>query len=89
MRGRNAALICASVGPEAASGKAGSAVKQLTLAVAGAGTVRQVLAGSPEFFTLYETSGPEVHTSAAYFNRLNHPTEQTRRVAPMMIRKIL
>jgi hypothetical protein len=49
MRGRNALLICASVGPVAGSGKAGSAVKQLTLAVAGVGTVRQVVAGSPEF----------------------------------------
>ena len=46
------------------------------------------LAGSPEFFTLYETSGPEVHSSAAYFERLNHPTEQTRRVAPMMINNV-
>jgi len=46
------------------------------------------LAGSPEFFTLYETAGPEVHTSAAYFERLNNPTPQTRRVAPMMINNV-
>ena len=46
------------------------------------------LAGSPEFFTLYETAGPEVHTSAAYFERLNNPTPQTRRVAPMMIKNV-
>jgi len=46
------------------------------------------LAGAPEFFTLYETAGPEVHTSAAYFERLNHPTPQTRRVAPMMINNV-
>ena len=46
------------------------------------------LAGAPEFFTLYETAGPEVHTSAAYFERLNNPTPQTRRVAPMMINNV-
>jgi hypothetical protein len=46
------------------------------------------LAGAPEFFTLYETATPEVHTSPAYFERLNNPTEQTRRVAPMMINNV-
>jgi hypothetical protein len=46
------------------------------------------LAGAPEFFTLYETTGPEVHTSPSYFERLNNPTEQTRRVAPMMINNV-
>lgn len=46
------------------------------------------LVGAPEFFTLYETAGPEVHTSAAYFDRLNNPTAQTRRVAPMMINNV-
>jgi hypothetical protein len=46
------------------------------------------LAGAPEFFTLYETAGPEVHTSAAYFERLNNPTPQTRRVAPSMINNV-
>ena len=44
--------------------------------------------GSPEFFTLYETDAPEVHTGAAYLERLNHPTEQTRRVAPNMINNV-
>src|SRR5690348_839992 len=46
------------------------------------------LAGAPEFFTLYETASPEVHTSAAYFERLNNPTPQTRRVAPMMFNNV-
>ena len=46
------------------------------------------LAGAPEFFTLYETAGPEVHSSAAYLERLNHPSERTRRVAPMMINNV-
>jgi len=46
------------------------------------------LAGAPEFFTLYETAGAQVPTSAAYLERLNHPTEQTRRVAPMMINNV-
>lgn len=44
--------------------------------------------GSPEFFTLYETESPEVHTSSAYMERLNNPTEQTRRVAPSMINNV-
>jgi hypothetical protein len=37
---------------------------------------------SPEFFTLYETDGPEVHVGQAYLNRLNNPTPWTRRVMP-------
>ncbi len=45
-------------------------------------------AGSPEFFTLYETANPQVHTSAGYLERLNNPTPQTRRVAPRMINNI-
>jgi hypothetical protein len=44
--------------------------------------------GSPEIFTLYETEDPEVHTGAAYMERLNNPTEQTRRVAPNMINNV-
>ena len=44
--------------------------------------------GSPEFFTLYETENPEVHTGAAYMERLNNPTEQTRRVAPSMLNNV-
>ncbi|HUQ74638.1 MAG TPA: hypothetical protein VM183_07930 [Burkholderiales bacterium] len=46
------------------------------------------LDGAPEFFTLYETDGPEVHSSPAYLERLNQPTGQTRRVAPMMINNV-
>ena len=46
------------------------------------------LAGAPEFFTLYETTGPEVHTSAAYLERLNNPSPWTRRVAPGMVNNI-
>jgi ribosomal protein S18 acetylase RimI-like enzyme len=46
------------------------------------------LTGAPEFFTLYETDGPEVHTGAEYLERLNNPTAQTRRVAPMMINNV-
>ena len=40
--------------------------------------------GAPEFFTLYETEGPQVHTSTAYLERLNHPSPWTRRIAPGM-----
>lgn len=46
------------------------------------------VAGSPEFFTLYETEDPQVQTGAAYMERLNNPTEQTRRVAPNMINNV-
>lgn len=35
--------------------------------------------GRPEFFTLYDTVGPEVLTSSAYQERLNNPTPWTRR----------
>lgn len=44
--------------------------------------------GAPEFFTLYETADPSVHTSAAYLERLNNPTPLTRRVAPHMVNNI-
>ena len=44
--------------------------------------------GAPEFFTLYETTDPSVHTSAAYLDRLNNPTPLTRRVAPHMVNNI-
>ncbi len=44
--------------------------------------------GAPEFFTLYETADPSVHTSAGYLERLNNPTPQTRRVAPHMVNNI-
>lgn len=35
--------------------------------------------GAPEFFTLYETSAPEVLSGADYLARLNSPTDWTRR----------
>lgn len=46
------------------------------------------IVGAPEFFTLYETADPSVHTSAAYLERLNNPTPLTRRVAPHMVNNI-
>lgn len=46
------------------------------------------LEGAPEFFTLYETAGPEVHTGAAYLARLNSPSDWTRRMAPMMVNNV-
>ncbi len=44
--------------------------------------------GAPEFFTLYETVDPSVHTSSGYLERLNNPTPLTRRVAPHMVTNI-
>ncbi len=41
-------------------------------------------AGAPKYFILYETEGPEVLRSPAYLERLNHPTDWTRRVLPTM-----
>jgi hypothetical protein len=46
------------------------------------------LAGSPEFFTLYETIDPDVHTGPDYLARLNSPTDTTRRVAPQMVNNV-
>ena len=46
------------------------------------------VAAAPEFFTLYETEDAQVHTGIAYMQRLNNPTEQTRRVAPNMINNV-
>ena len=40
--------------------------------------------GAPKYFTLYETAGPEVLRSPVYMERLNNPTEWTRRVLPNM-----
>jgi len=40
--------------------------------------------GAPKYFILYETEGPEVLRSAAYLERLNNPTDWTRRVLPTM-----
>lgn len=39
-------------------------------------------AGAPAFFTLYELAGPDVAGSAPYLERLNNPTDWTRRVLP-------
>jgi hypothetical protein len=44
--------------------------------------------GAPEFFTLYETAGPQVHTSAGYLERLNNPSPWTKRFAPNMVNNI-
>ena len=38
--------------------------------------------GGPEFYTLYETDVPETVTGKAYLDRLNAPTEWTRRIMP-------
>ncbi len=38
---------------------------------------------SPRWFTLYEAASMQVLTSPAYLDRLNHPTEGTRRALPM------
>jgi hypothetical protein len=40
--------------------------------------------GVPKYFTLYETERPEVLRSPAYMERLNNPTDWTRRVLPNM-----
>jgi hypothetical protein len=38
--------------------------------------------GAPEYFNLYETESPATVTSAAYLDRLNHPTPWTRATVP-------
>jgi hypothetical protein len=40
------------------------------------------LEGAPEFFTLYEADSAEVLDGLDYLNRLNAPTEWTRRIMP-------
>ena len=40
--------------------------------------------GAPKYFTLYETEGAQVLRSPVYMERLNNPTEWTRRVLPNM-----
>ncbi len=40
------------------------------------------IAGTPEYFNLYEADSPEVLGGQDYLNRLNAPTEWTRRVVP-------
>lgn len=44
-----------------------------------AGRRYQSASASPEFFTLYETVSPQVLDGPDYLQRLNHPTEWTRR----------
>lgn len=41
------------------------------------------LAGTPQYFTLYETEAPETLASPAYLARLNDPTPWTRRALPL------
>jgi hypothetical protein len=38
--------------------------------------------GGPEFYTLYEADGPEDVSGPAYLERLNAPTEWTRKIMP-------
>ena len=38
--------------------------------------------GGPEFYTLYEADTPETVSGKAYLDRLNAPTEWTRRIMP-------
>src|SRR5664279_454618 len=38
--------------------------------------------GGPEFFNLYETESPQTVSSAAYLERLNHPTRWTMKSVP-------
>lgn len=40
--------------------------------------------GSPPYFTLYELADARVLSSPAYLERLNHPTDWTRRVLPVI-----
>ena len=40
------------------------------------------ISGAPEFFNLYEADSAEVLSGQDYLNRLNAPTEWTRRVVP-------
>jgi hypothetical protein len=43
------------------------------------------VAGTPEYFNLYEADSPEVLGGQDYLNRLNAPTEWTRRVVPSFL----
>ncbi len=40
------------------------------------------VSGSPEFYTLYEANSPEDVSGKAYLERLNSPTEWTRKIMP-------
>jgi hypothetical protein len=42
----------------------------------------------PRYFTLYETSDASVLTSDAYLERLDHPTDWTRRALPRITRMV-
>src|SRR5665213_2099881 len=42
----------------------------------------RALAGAPEYFNLYEAESAEVLGGSDYLNRLNAPTEWTKRVVP-------
>lgn len=42
----------------------------------------QAVRGAPKYFALYETEGADVLRGPAYLERLNNPTEWTRRVMP-------
>ena len=42
----------------------------------------QAVRGAPKYFAFYETAGAEVLRSPTYLERLNNPTEWTRRVMP-------
>jgi hypothetical protein len=46
------------------------------------GTSLRAVASTPEYFNLYEADSPEVLGGQDYLNRLNAPTEWTRRVVP-------
>ncbi|MBV9743746.1 MAG: hypothetical protein JO099_08275 [Acidobacteriia bacterium] len=41
------------------------------------------LSGGPEFYTLYEADTPETISGKEYLERLNTPTEWTRRIMPV------
>ncbi len=44
----------------------------------------RAVGGAPPYFTLYELTDTSVLSSPAYLERLNHPTEWTRRVLPVI-----
>lgn len=48
----------------------------------------QAVGDGPAYFTLYETAGAEVLSSAAYLARLDAPTDWTRRALPTIRRMI-
>ena len=46
------------------------------------------IGSAPPYFTLYELADPGVLTSAPYLERLNNPTDWTRRVLPVIRRAV-